>query len=154
MSAAGGGESSRRHSLDVQKWVWAPASGQLQPCISPLQTPAEGNTEPQGWKKRGIRHLYTAMIIIIRQNLNSTLFFCFLADRLTGLIKVKQRASENGRFDIFFFFFFSLLSLTNKPQMSQHRDVSSPTAPALLHNPSPSPFTPSDRSTYPHRSFR
>ncbi|CAG05441.1 unnamed protein product [Tetraodon nigroviridis] len=52
MSAAGGEESSRRRSLDVQKWVWAPVSGRLQRCISLLQTRAESNMEPRGWKKQ------------------------------------------------------------------------------------------------------
>lgn len=65
MSTAGGEESSHHHSLDVQKWVWAPVSGRLQRCISLLQTRAGEQHAAAGVEGTGISRLYAAVIIII-----------------------------------------------------------------------------------------
>lgn len=64
MSTAGGEESSHHHSLDVQKWVWAPVSGRLQWCISLLQTRAGEQHAAAGVEETGINRLYAAVIII------------------------------------------------------------------------------------------
>lgn len=68
--------------------------------LSPVEEDAAAGVEEAGFTR-----LHTPVIIILLQIPNSTLFFCFLLDRLTGLMKAKPRASENGRFHIFCVFF-------------------------------------------------
>lgn len=113
--------------------------------LSPVEEDAAAGVEEAGFTR-----LHTAVIIILLQIPNSTLFFCFLVDRLTGLMKVKLRASENGRFHIFCVFFPSPTSLkrhNNETCLLQLHLPFRIIRPRIL-------FTPSDFFTYPRRSSR